>query len=231
MTRNGNHLIQARHNRIVGTPVALGSAGVFAMRIRHFQRSLAVIVVLMCARGLGAQELSVQALLERGALDEAVQRAEQQRGNPEATFFAAQALAKMKDTGRAMAEYTRLREVEDESWRAIGESAALLTEGNVEGAMQAAERAVGANQENAFAHYQLGTVATRQNNYARAAEAFTRAVQLKEDFAYAHYYAGAAHQRLKNIARMSEHFEAFMRLAPEAPERTAVAAILRTLRG
>ena len=202
------------------------------MQIRHFQRSLAAsFVALMVSSGAVAQELSVQALLERGALDEAVQRAEQQRGSPEATFFAAQALAKMKDTGRAAAEYSRLREVEDEAWRAIGESATLLTEGNVEGARQAAERAINANQENPFAHYQLGAVASRQNDFERAAEAFTRAVQLKEDFAYAHYYAGVAHQRLKNIARMSEHFEAFVRLAPEAPERTAVAAILRTLRG
>jgi tetratricopeptide (TPR) repeat protein len=203
------------------------------MRIRHFQRSLAALVVgmVVTSGGASAQELSVQALLERGALSEAVQRAEQQRGNPEATFFAAQAAAKMKDTGRAVEEYTRLRETEDQSWRAIGESAVLLAEGNVGGAMEAAERAVNANQENPFAHFQVGTVSIRQNNFARAADSFTRAVQLKEDFAYAHYYAGAAHQRLKNIARMSEHFEAFMRLAPEAPERTAVAAILRTLRG
>lgn len=203
------------------------------MKFRHLNRSLAALAVtaLFAGAAVAAQQMTVQALLERGALEEAVQRAEQERGNPEATFFAAQAFGRMNDSGRAVEEYTRLRETGDDSWRAIGESGALLTEGNLDGALEAAERAAGANPENAYAHYQVGTVASRQQNFARAAEEFARAVQLKSDFAYAHYYAGLAHQRLKNVARMSEHFEAFMRLAPEAPERTAVAAILRTLRG
>jgi tetratricopeptide (TPR) repeat protein len=202
------------------------------MKFRHWKRSLAgLAVVALFAGEVGAQEMTVQALLERGALEEAVQRAEGQRDNPEATFFAAQAATKMNNSGRATEEYTRLRETGDDSWKAIGESGVLITEGNLDAAMEAAQRAVAANNENPYAHYQVGTVALRQENYERAAEEFRRAVELKSDLAYAHYYAGIAQQRLKNIARMSEHFEAFMKLAPEAPERTAVAAILRTLRG
>lgn len=202
------------------------------MKIRHLKGSLTALAMLsLFAAEVGAQEMTVQALLERGALEEAVQRAESERGNPEATFFAAQAAARMNNDGRAVEEYGRLRDSGDDSWRAIGESGALLTEGNVEGAMQAAERAVAANGDNPYAHYQVGAVATRLNDFARAADEFRRAVDLKPDFAYAHYYAGLAQQRLKNIARMSEHFEAFMKLAPDAPERNAVAAILRTLRG
>ena len=202
------------------------------MRNRHFGRSLAALAMCtLFAAGVGAQEASVQALLERGALQEAVERAERERENHEATFFAAQAFARMNENGRAADEYARLRDTGDDSWRAIGESAVLLTQGDVDGARQAAERAVAANGDNPFAHYQVGTVANRQNDYERAAQEFGRAVELKPDFAYAHYYAALAFQRTKNIARMSEHFEAFMKLAPEAPERTAVAAILRTLRG
>jgi tetratricopeptide (TPR) repeat protein len=202
------------------------------MRFRHLKGSLAVFgAFAVLASGVQGQQVSVQSLVERGAFEEAVHRAEQEPGNPEATYFAAMAATRINDTGRAMHEYTRLRETGDDSWRAIGESGALLAEGNQQGAMEAAERAVAANGDNAYAHYQVGTVASRQGNYAKAAEAFGRAVERKGDFAYAHYYAGLAHQRLKNVARMSEHFEAFMRLAPEAPERTAVAAILRTLRG
>ena len=201
------------------------------MQNRHLNRSLAALALTAVFAGPVFAQMTVQALLERGALEEAVQRAEQERGNPEAMFFAAQAFARMNESGRAAEEYTRLRDIGDDSWRAIGESGALLTEGNLDGALEAAERAVAANGDNAYAHYQVGTVATRQDNFERAAEEFARAVELKSDFAYAHYYAGLAHQRLKNVPRMSEHFEAFMRLAPEAPERTAVAAILRTLRG
>jgi tetratricopeptide (TPR) repeat protein len=201
------------------------------MRIRHFQVSVAAWAVCLSFAAEGAaQQMTVQALLERGAFSEAVQRAEGERDNPESTYLAAFAAGRMNDDGRAVAEYNRLRETGDDSWRAIGESGAMLAEGNVDGARQAAERAVAANGENPYAHYQLGTVAHRQNDYAKSAAEFRRAVDLKGDLAYAHYYAGLAQQRLKNIARMSEHFEAFMRLAPEAPERTAVAAILRTMR-
>jgi tetratricopeptide (TPR) repeat protein len=201
------------------------------MSFRHFKRSLGMLAVSAVLAGeVGAQQVSVQSLLERGAFEEAVQRAEGERDNPESTYLAAQAFARMNNSGRAAEQYTRLRETGDDAWKAIGESGVLLSEGNADGARQAAERAVAANGNNPYAHYQVGAAANRQSDFGKAAEAFGRAVDLKPDFAYAHYYAGLAQQRLKNIARMSEHFEAFMRLAPDAPERSAVAAILRTLR-
>jgi tetratricopeptide (TPR) repeat protein len=203
-------------------------------KFRHFNRSLVLVAAFaLCAAEVAAQEQpapSVQKLYERGALDEAVQRAEGERDNPESTYLAAQAAAKMNNNDRAGQEYARLRETGDESWRAIGESGALLTEGNADGAMDAANRAVGANGDNPYAHYQVGMVATRQGNYEGSLEAFSRALERKPDLAYAHYYAGVASQRLRQMARMSQHFEIFMKLAPEAPERTAVAAILRTMR-
>jgi tetratricopeptide (TPR) repeat protein len=200
--------------------------------MRHVNRSLiiAAAFALVVPAVSIAQEESVQKLLERGALNEAVQRAESESGNPESTYLAAQALAKMDNDGRASEQYARLRESGDESWKAIGESGVALSQGNANAAMDAANRAVAANGDNPYAHYQLGVVASRQNNFARAAEAFDRTTALKPDFAYAHYYAGLANQRVKQIPKMSEHFETFLRLAPDAPERSAVAAILRTLR-
>jgi tetratricopeptide (TPR) repeat protein len=197
------------------------------MLFRHFKGSLAMMAIaVLVTADVGAGQQSVQALLERGALDEAIQRAESERGNPESTYFAAMAFSRLNNNDRALEEYGRLRETGDDSWKAIGESATLLIQGNAAEAMQA----VAANDGNAYAHYQVGAVAHRQNDYARSAEEFRRAVDLKPDLAYAHYYAGLAQQRLKNIPRMSEHFEAFMRLAPDAPERNVVAAILRTMR-
>jgi tetratricopeptide (TPR) repeat protein len=197
--------------------------------LRPLQKAVVVALLALWSAPAAAQE-TVQKLLERGALEEAVQRADSERGNPESTYLAAQAAIKMNDSGRAAEQFGRLREAGDESWKAIGESGAKLTEGDINGAMEAANRAVGANGDNPYAHYQVGVVANRQNNYQRAFEAFGRATELKPDLAYAHYYAGSAAQRVKQIAKMSEHFEAFLRLAPDAPERTAVAALLRTLR-
>lgn len=206
------------------------------MRFRHFNRSVVFVAALTLFAADGAAQepegppLTVQKLVERGALQEAIERAESEQGNPEATFFAAQAASKLNNNQRAAAEYSRLQETEDASWKAIGESGELFAQGNIPGAMQAATRAIGANGENPYAHYQLGLVANREGNNQRALEAFSRALELKPDLAYAHYYAGLAAQRLKQIARMSEHFEIFLKLAPEAPERTAVVALLRTLR-
>jgi tetratricopeptide (TPR) repeat protein len=200
------------------------------MRVyRHVNRSLVATAVLAMFAGT-AHAQSVQKLLERGALEEAVQRADQERENVESTYLAAQAAAKMSDNGRAAEQYARLQEAGDESWKAIGNSGARLLQGDVNGAMEAANRAVAANGDNPYAHYQVGLVANRQSQFDRALSAFTRAVQLKPDLAYAHYYAGTASQRLKEMARMSEHFELFLKLAPDAPERTAVAALLRTFR-
>lgn len=203
--------------------------------LRPFERSFVLIAaVALFACDVAAQEpeapVTAQKLLERGALPETIQRAEAEPDNFEAAFFAAQAASKMNDDGRAIAEYSRLRESDDASWQGIGESGALFTQGNLDGALQAATRAIEANGENPFAHYQLGLVVNRQENNERALEAFTRAIQLKPDFAYAHYYAGLAAQRLRETARMSEHFAIFLKLAPQAPERTAVAAIMRTMR-
>ena len=191
---------------------------------------LAALAALSAPPAIAQENVSVQKLFERGALEQAVQRADTERDNPEATFLAAQAAMKMNDNGRAAEQYSRLRGAGNDSWGAIGESGTRLTQGDLNNAMEAAEAAVASSGDNAYAHYQIGVVANRQSNYQRALEAFSRAAELKPDLAYAHYYAGAAAQRVKQIAKMSEHFETFIKLAPDAPERTAVAALLRTLR-
>jgi tetratricopeptide (TPR) repeat protein len=198
--------------------------------LRPLQAATAVALFILSASLASAQEnLSVQKLLERGALEQAVQRADAER-NPESTYLAAVAALKMNDNGKAAEQYGRLRDAGDESWKAVGESGARLGDGDVDGAMAAAKRAVAANGGNPYAHYQAGVVASRQGNHQAAMEAFGRAADLKPDLAYAHYYAGSAAQRVKQIAKMSEHFETFLKLAPDAPERAAVAALLRTLR-
>jgi uncharacterized protein HemY len=201
--------------------------------LRHFRRSvvLAGALVFALSWATSAQEVSVQQLIERGALDEAAQRAEAERENPEVTCLVAHAFLRMKDDGRANEAFARLRESGGEDWKAIGESGATLLAGDPGGALAAAERAAAANGDNPYAHYQLGAVAFRQDNFQRAAEAFERSVQLKPDLAYGHYYAGMAFQRVKEIAKMSEHLEIFLKLAPKAPERAMVSSMLRTLRG
>ena len=201
-------------------------------RVHEFDRSLSLVgIVVLLAVALAADEQnSVQKLLERGSLQEAVERAQSEGGNPESTYLAAQALTKMDNNGGAEERYSRLREDGDESWKAIGESGAKLLASDLGGAMEAANHAVAANGDNPYAHYQVGLVAMKQNNFQRALEGFHRALELKSDLAYAHYYAGQAAQRLKQTPKMAEHFTLFVRLAPDAPEKQTVQAILRSLR-
>ena len=186
--------------------------------------------VLLAPLPAAGQENSVQKLLERGALQEAVDRAGAESDNVESVYLAAQALVKMDNNSGAEERYGRLRESNDDAWKAIGESGAKLLSGDLNGAMEAATRAVQANGDNPFAHYQMGVVAARQSDYKRATEAFTRTTELRPDFAYAHLYAGQAAQRLKQTAKMADHFRYFLKFAPDAPERQAVQSILRSLR-
>jgi tetratricopeptide (TPR) repeat protein len=187
------------------------------------------IVVLPMPTARAGQD-TVQKLFERGALQEAVDRAQSESDNPESTFLAAQAMSKMNNAGGAEERYNKLRESGDEAWKAIGEAGQKLLARDENGAMEAANRAVSANGDNPYAHYLLGIIAMRQNNNERALEAFQRALELKGDLAYAHYYAGQAAQRLKQTGKMSEHFTLFLRQAPDAPERQTVQSILRSLK-
>lgn len=202
---------------------------------RLVPRSVAVAAVLAASAlwvstTWAGQDESVQKLMERGALDEAVQRADRDRGNPESTYLAAQALIKMNNDGGAGRQYAELRDMGDGDWKAIGDSGAALLSGNVDEADAAAARAVAANGDNPYAHYQAGLVASRKNDFEKAVAEFSRSVEIKPDLAYGHYYAGLAAQKLRQTSKMSQHLEAFLRLAPDAPERAAVNAVLRTLR-
>lgn len=198
--------------------------------------------LLVLAPALGAatdrahdQEASVQTLLESGAHDELLQKvaAERESGaeSAESTYLAAQALIKMEQGDRAREEFGRLRHGDNATWKLIGSSGHALLDGNAAAAVDAARRATAADEGNPYAHYQLGLAAAKQNDFATASRAFARAVDLKVDFAYAHYYAGLAFQRQRNLSRAADHLEAFLKLAPEAPERAAVLGIMKTLRG
>jgi tetratricopeptide (TPR) repeat protein len=186
--------------------------------------------IVLISSAVSAEQNTVQKLIERGALQEAVERASGESDNVESTYLAAQALSKMNDSGGAEERYNRLRESDNAAWKAIGESGAKLVGGDTAGAMDATNRAVAADGGNPYAHYQLGLVAMKQNNFQRALEAFTRTLEIKSDFAYAHYYAGQAAQRLKQTSKMAEHFTLFVKIAPDSPERQAVQSILRSLR-
>jgi tetratricopeptide (TPR) repeat protein len=174
------------------------------------------------------QKPEVQRLFQSGSYEQAVDAARD--GDPASTFLAAQSLLKLDRNDGAVAEFTRLRASENPSWRLIGESGEALIANDPGRATDLARRAVEADGGNPFAHYQLGLAAARASDWGNAVSGLTRAIELKPDFAYAHYYAALAYQRQRQLPKAAQHFDAFLRLAPDAPERGAVAAILRTIK-
>jgi|SRR6185503_9879258 len=188
----------------------------------------AVILLGLTGSAVFAQKAEVQRLFQSGSYEQAVQAAGE--GDPASTYLAAQSLLKLERSDRATAEMSRLRASDQQAWRLVGESGEALIAGDAGRAVDLARRAIEADGGNPFAQYQLGLSASKANDWGTAVAAFSRAIELKPDFAYAHYYAALAYQRQRQLPKTAEHFDAFLRLAPDAPERAAVVAILRTIK-
>jgi len=194
-------------------------------------RSVFAVVAVLAWSGsamAAEQKPEVQRLFQSGSYEQAVDAARD--GDPASTYLAAQSLMKLDRNDRAVAEMTRLRGSDQPSWRLIGESGEALIANDAGRAIDAARRAVEADGGNPFAQYQLGVSAAKASDWGTAVVALTKAIELKPDFAYAHYYAALAYQRQRQLSKTAEHFDAFLRLAPDAPERSAVLAILRTIK-
>ena len=174
------------------------------------------------------QKPEVQRLFQSGDYEQAVEAARE--SDPASTYLAAQALLKLDRTDQAVSEFTRLRASDQPAWRMIAESGEALAANDAGRAIELARRATDTDGDNPFAFYQLGLSASKAGDWGTAASAFSETVGLKPDFAYAHYYAALASQRQRQLSKAAQHFEAFLRLAPEAPERQAVQAIMRSLK-
>lgn len=194
----------------------------------------ATAATLLAGANLGAQE-SAQALLERGAYGEALQRVRSDRaaGNndPTSAYLGGLAALKMDQPQQAREEFAQLSNGENEAWRAIGQSAIAVIDGAMDEAVSEGTKARDVNGELGFAFYQLGQAQLRRNDWDAAAQALDRACELMPDFAYAFYDAGIAHQRAKRFNQMAERFQRFMQLAPNAPERKMAQLALNALRG
>ena len=194
-------------------------------------RSIFAVAAVLAWSGFAfaaEQKPEVQRLFQSGSYEQAAEAAAD--SDPASTYIAVQSWLKLDRNDRAVAELTRLRAHEQPSWRLIGESGEALVANDAGRAIELSRRAIEADGGNPFAQYQLGLSAAKANDWGTAVAGFTKAVALKPDLAYAHYYAALAYQRQRQLSKTAEHFDAFLRLAPDAPERSAVIAILRTIK-
>jgi tetratricopeptide (TPR) repeat protein len=190
-------------------------------------------VAVACAAAAtvaGAQEPSSQKLFESGNYGAVAERGNS--GAPEDRYLAALAHLKANNSDAAVGEMSRLRdEGPDDAWKQVGGSGVAMLQHNDGEAVEAGRRATEMAGDNPYAHYQLGLAAAGANDFGLAAQEFERAAELKPDLAYAHYYAGQAFHKQRNMSKAADHYRRFLELAPESPDRAAIQAIMRTLRG
>lgn len=176
-------------------------------------------------------------LYERGAYAEVLttvgelgENAEE-RLAPETGFVVALSHEALGDITRATAIYERLVALPStDAWHSIGASRLATLAGEGEAAIAAADGAVALAPTNLYAHYQRGRALIATSSFGPAAAAFVATLQIDGNFAYGHYWAGFAYNKSGNLVSMTNHFIRFVELAPEAPERAQVEAILAAMR-
>jgi len=146
-------------------------------------------------------------------------------------YLEAQSHERLGEPADAERVYAELAASQALAWQSVGQSALGLLHKQPKEALAAATEAVSVDPTLAEAQYQLGFAFTVNEDFAKAASAFDKAAELDPQWAYPRYYAGLAYSKVKRIDLLAARFDAFLKLAPNAPERPEVESIMRTFRG
>lgn len=200
-------------------------------RMSASMRTLLAAALLIPVVASAQDATEVRKLYEAGRYQQVVESSGD-ADDPGVVYTTAQSHQKLGATDQARERYGALAaRGEGDPWHFIGLSAQQLLDDNVDAAHNSAQQAIARDARLADAHYQLGLVLAKREDWRAAADAFDQAAALNPGLAYAHYYGGLMQYRAGRPDRMANHFEAFLRLAPEAPERPEVLQIMRTVRG
>jgi tetratricopeptide (TPR) repeat protein len=197
------------------------------------QSAWLVLSVALLAGPAWAQDANhVRRLFEAGQYRQVIDTNVSPESSPEVAYLAALSQQKVGNNEAAAEMYRRLADLpEGNPWRLIGLSGQRFVAGDNNQAREFAQQATAAAPDLPEAHFQLGLVLARVQDWGGAAMAFDRAAELNPAMAYAHYYGGLSDYRSNHPDRMAIHFEQFLKLAPDAPERPEVTQIMRTVRG
>jgi tetratricopeptide (TPR) repeat protein len=99
-----------------------------------------------------------------------------------------------------------------------------------EEALRLAEQVLQACSAHPVAVAALGEALVGSGRVDEAVERLSAVIQAQPALAYAYYWRGKAYNARHQTARMVDDFEAFLRLAPDAPEAAAVKQLLSALR-
>lgn len=197
--------------------------------------TLAIALTFIAVQSAGAQTLSdLRKLYDAGRFQQVITAAADAKvpddQQPRITYLVAQSHHKLSHPDEERRTYEQLASRgESDPWRDVGRSALALLASDPGAAVEAANEAVARVDSLAEAHFQRGLALNARQDMAGAAAAFDKATQLDPTWAYAHYYAGIAYSKAKRVDLTASHFDTFLKLAPQAPERGEVQAIMRTL--
>ena len=183
-------------------------------------KTIAFALLLFPTVALAQDAAEVRRLFEAGQYQQVIQSADA-GASPEALYTAAQSHQKLGSAEEARSTYARLAELpEDNPWHFIGVSGQQLLDDNTDAALESARQAVQMSDNIDEAHYQVGLVLAKRQDWRGAAEAFERAA------------AAESRQRLRALLRRVDavprgpprsHGEP-LRAVPEAGARSAGAA-------
>ena len=194
-------------------------------------KKLAYLLFVIPVSAFAQDAGQVRRMFEAGQFQQVVESAGNE-SDPTVLYTVAQSHQKLGAVDQAREAYGRLAALPDDNpWHFIGQSAQQLLDDQADAALESAQQAVSMAGGLAEAHYQLGLVQAKRQDWGGAAAAFDRASQINPSLAYAHYNGGLMHYRAGRPDRMANHFEQFLKLAPDAPERPEVLQIMRTVRG
>jgi tetratricopeptide (TPR) repeat protein len=92
-----------------------------------------------------------------------------------------------------------------------------------------AKAALEANGTHDIAVAALGASLVGQGKFDEAVDRLSAALAARADLAYAYYWRAQAFQQQRKADRMVADYEAFLRLAPKAPEAATIQQFLSTL--
>ena len=194
-------------------------------------KMILMALFLLPLTAMAQDAAQVRRMFEAGQYREVIETAAD-ADVPDTIYTAAQSQQRLGAAAEARDTYARLvSRPEDDAWHFIGLSGQQLLDEDMDAALAAARRAAAMAGGLPEAHFQVGLVLAKRQAFREASDALDRAAELSPSHAYAHYYAGLMHYRASRPDRMAIHFEAFLKLAPEAPERPEVLQIMRTVRG
>lgn len=171
-----------------------------------------------------------QRLYEAGRYDEIVRSVPEDGRDAEGLWFAAHSHLRLAQRDQAQRRLLRIRDIDAPPGMRAAAGIALAELESDEAALEGARAEAQPVADDPFVQFELGLADARRQDYAAAARAFDRCAALNPRFAYAYYNAALAYDRLNRSDLAVIRLETFQRLAPEAPERPEVEALLRTVR-